>query len=355
MIFKRQSVKKAKNNSLRGNKAHLNLKNISFSFDKLILDNISIAINKGEIISFLGPSGSGKTTMLKLIAGLERPTTGNIYMNNKAISSKDMFVNIEKRKIGMVFQQAMLFPHLTIEDNVKFGLKKSKHNNERVSEVLDLVGLKSIKKRHPHTLSGGEAQRIALARALAPKPEILLLDEPFANLDASLRNELRLELKSILQKIGLTTIFVTHDQEEAFVFGDKICILHKGKMIQYDTPKNLYKNPNDAWVAQFIGQANLLNGKAKNKFVSTSVGQIPIQNKAIGQVNVMIRPENLELLTYGTWAIKKIDYYGHDTMYFLENDSGESIKVRALQEPSYSLGNKVGLVYSGQPTVAFKK
>ena len=154
MIFKRQSKQKTTNHSLRGNKAHLNLENISFSFDKLISDNISISINKGEIISFLGPSGSGKTTMLKLIAGLERPTTGNIYMDNKAISSKDMFVKIEKRKIGMVFEQAMLFPHLTIEENVKFGLKKSKYNNERVSEVLDLVGLKSIKKRHPHTLSG---------------------------------------------------------------------------------------------------------------------------------------------------------------------------------------------------------
>ena len=353
MIFRTKQVKKLRSAKLRGDSSHLRLKNISFSYKEPILKKVSLSINKGDILSIVGPSGSGKTTLLKLIAGLERPGSGSIYMNSEPISSKDMFVNIEKRRIGMVFQQAMLFPHLSIKENVKFGLKNKKFSDERVEEVLKLVDLIEMKDRHPHTLSGGEAQRIALARALAPNPEILLLDEPFANIDASLRASLRIDLRKILDKISLTTIFVTHDQEEAFVFGDKICIVNEGKVLQFDTPKNIYTQPNSKWIAEFLGQANLIAGKAKNKIVSTSIGEIPLRKKTLGKVNVMIRPENLELLPYGSWSIQSIEYYGHDTMYSLENDEKQLIKVRALQEPNYKIGNKVGIVYTGPPTVVF--
>jgi len=355
MIFRTKKNKNSTKLKLRSDSSHLRLKNISFNYDKAILDKISLSIDKGDILSIVGPSGSGKTTLLKLIAGLERPKNGNIYMNGEAISSKNMFVNIENRKIGMVFQQAMLFPHLTIEDNVKFGIKKRKFSDERVAEVLDLVELSHMKKRHPHTLSGGEAQRIALARALAPKPEILLLDEPFANIDASLRTALRADLRKILDKISLTTIFVTHDQEEAFVFGDKICIMNNGKILQFDTPTNIYRQPNSTWIAGFLGQANLIKGQAKNKIASTAIGEIPLSKKETGSVKVMIRPENLDLLAYGSWQIQNIEYYGHDTMYTLNNESKQSIRVRVLHEPIYKIGNKVGIVYTGPPTVVFTK
>tara|TARA_Y100001970_G_C14257561_1_gene876617 strand:- start:325 stop:1395 length:1071 start_codon:yes stop_codon:yes gene_type:complete len=355
MIFKNKKKSKSVKSKIRGDNSHLRLKNISFSYDKAILDKISLSVDKGDILSIVGPSGSGKTTLLKLIAGLERPKNGNIYMNGETISSKNMFVNIENRKIGMVFQQAMLFPHLTIADNVKFGIKKRKFSDERVAEVLDLVELSHMKKRHPHTLSGGEAQRIALARALAPKPEILLLDEPFANIDASLRTALRTDLRKILDKISLTTIFVTHDQEEAFVFGDKICIMNNGQILQFDTPTNIYRQPNSTWIAGFLGQANLITGQAKNKIASTVIGEIPLSKKETGSVKVMIRPENLDLLAYGSWQIQHIEYYGHDTMYTLENELKQSIRVRALQEPTYKIGSKVGIVYTGPPTVVFTK
>jgi len=355
MIFRTKKNKRSTKSRLRNDSSHLRLKNISFSYDKAILDKISLSIDKGDILSIVGPSGSGKTTLLKLIAGLERPKNGNIYMNGEPISSKNMFVNIENRKIGMVFQQAMLFPHLTIEDNVKFGIKKRKFSDDRVAEVLDLVELSHMKKRHPHTLSGGEAQRIALARALAPKPEILLLDEPFANIDASLRTALRADLRKILDKISLTTIFVTHDQEEAFVFGDKICIMNNGEILQFDTPTNIYRQPNSTWIAEFLGQANLVVGQAKNKIASTAIGEIPLSKKESGSVKVMIRPENLDLLAYGSWQIQNIEYYGHDAMYTLENDTKQSIRVRVLQEPIYKIGNKVGIVYTGPPTVVFPK
>ncbi|MDK2920229.1 MAG: iron(III) transport system ATP-binding protein [Candidatus Petromonas sp.] len=219
------------------------------------LKNFNLNIKKGETVSILGESGSGKSTILRLISGLEIPNSGIIKINNRLIVNDNTFVLPEKREIGMVFQDYALFPHMTVAQNIKFGLKKlsKKEKSKRLKEVLELVSLEKFEERYPYELSGGQQQRVALARALAPKPSLLLLDEPFSNLDATLQSKIRRELKKILNHTGITSIFVTHDKEDSRAIADKVVILKDGKIIQTGCPKNVLDNPLSGYVTEMLG------------------------------------------------------------------------------------------------------
>lgn len=239
---------------------YIELKNINKTFGNFkASDNVSFSIEKGKLIGLLGPSGSGKTTILKMIAGIEKQDSGSIYIDGKVVDD----LPPSERKIGFVFQNYALFPYMTVYDNLAYGLKVQKKDKayikKRVQELLELVGLPGLEKRYPDQLSGGQKQRIALARALAPNPELLLLDEPFAAIDAKVRKELRTWIRQMIDKIGITSIFVTHDQDEALEVADEIVITNEGRVEQTGTPADIYMSPKTPFVAQFIGQSALLD------------------------------------------------------------------------------------------------
>lgn len=221
----------------------------TFNRGKVIaLNNISFSLEKGKILAIVGESGSGKTTLIRLISGLDVVNKGKIALNNTVVSSENVFIEPQDRNVGMVFQDYALFPHLTVFDNIAYGISKNENKKERVQEVLKLVGLCDLEKRYPHELSGGQQQRIALARALAPKPELLILDEPFSNLDVILRNQLRKDIHSILKETKTTAIFVTHDIKDALTISDEMMVLQKGKMLQYGLTKEVHENPEKSYV-----------------------------------------------------------------------------------------------------------
>jgi len=285
---------------------HIRMINISKSFDKnKVLENFNLNIKKGEFITILGPSGCGKTTTLNLLAGFIFSEKGEIWIGDNEVSN----IPSHKRGASMVFQNYALFPHMTVYDNVAFGLKIRKLSKniivKKVDELLTLVGLEFIKykDRYPHQLSGGEQQRISLARALVIDPEILLLDEPLSNLDAKLRNNMRVEIKNIQEKLGITTIYVTHDQEEALALSDRIALLNNGEIEQIATPKQIYNSPNSKFVADFIGHSNFIIGKISeilqdkaiikifdNLDIHTDLSSFMKKNK---QVTLIIRDENI--------------------------------------------------------------
>ncbi len=264
-----------------------------------VLGPITLTVKKGELVAVLGPSGCGKTTLLRLIAGFERPDEGSIVIDERIVASRSQWVEPEDRQVGMVFQDYALFPHLTVAQNVSFGMRSS--DKGRVREFLQLVGLAGFEDRYPHELSGGEQQRVALARALAANPHVLLLDEPFSNLDADLRPKMRAELKILLQRLHCTTIFVTHDQEEAFELADRIAVLNAGRLEQIDTPEKLYREPATRFVAEFIGHADFLMGRARGNCIETALGCFAkpqsVPDGAI--VAVMFRPEEIEIFPIG--------------------------------------------------------
>lgn len=247
----------------------LTIDSLSKSFDKgknYALEDVSFSLKSGHVCAIVGESGSGKTTLVRLIAGLERPDHGTIVMNGIEIASLGKFVQPEKRKIGLVFQEYALFPHLTVLDNVLYGISKLKDKKKRAQEVLDLVGLEAMAKRYPHQLSGGQQQRVALARALAPEPSLLILDEPFSNLDTMLRTQLRDEVFDIIRKTGVTVLFVTHDTQDALSVADEILILQNGKVVQKDVAANLYVKPNTLYVASLFGSTVQINKSLQNVF-----------------------------------------------------------------------------------------
>ena len=228
-------------------------------------DDVSFGIEKGKLVGLLGPSGSGKTTILRMLAGLEKQDEGDVIIDGKNVNA----FTPDQRKIGFVFQSYALFPYMTVYDNIAYGLKVQKRDKKfiknRVHELLDLVGLPGVEKRYPNQLSGGQRQRIALARALAPQPEVLLLDEPFAAIDAKVRKELRTWLRETIDKVGITSIFVTHDQDEAIEIADEIIITNKGRIEQVGNPVEIYENPKTPFVAQFIGQSAVIKDFGKLK------------------------------------------------------------------------------------------
>ena len=259
------------------------------------VDGIDLSQERGHFLALLGPSGCGKTTTLRLIAGLEEPDAGSLEINGAMMADGNVFVPPERRRVGMVFQDYALFPHLDIAQNVAFGLPKGSHRPERVAEMLELVGLTGLERRHPHELSGGQQQRVALARALAPMPTLVLLDEPFSNMDAALRTRVRTEVRDILARAQTTAIFVTHDQAEAFSLADTVAVMFRGKVAQVGTPEELYRHPQTKEVAMFVGDTDILPGEAKDGRVACELGTLAAATHITGRVDVLIRPEMIEV------------------------------------------------------------
>lgn len=278
------------------------------------VDSVSLKIEQGEIIALLGESGSGKTTLLRLLAGFEQAHTGKLYVNGLAI----LDLPPEKRNIGMVFQDYALFPHMTVSKNVAYGISTAKTKYKTVKEVLELVGLEDFGSRFPHQLSGGQQQRVALARALATKPDVLLLDEPFSNLDEALKEQVRSDLKTILNKSGITAIFVTHDTRDALAVADRIAILKEGKLQQFSTPQELYEKPVNQYIAQYFGKINWLDASIQEGRIQTALGTFPIEEQLVQlkeNYQLGIRPEYISLSDGGAHDLTAIvtysKYFGH--------------------------------------------
>lgn len=302
----------------------LEIESLSKSFDKgksFALKNVSFQLKEGDVCALVGESGSGKTTLVRLIAGLETPEEGVIRLNKEVVSSIKNFVPPEKRKVGLVFQDYALFPHMTLFKNVLYGISKDKNKNERAKEVLDLVGLGEMKDRYPHQLSGGQQQRVALARALAPNPSLLILDEPFSNLDTMLRMQLRNEIFEIVKATGVTAIFVTHDTQDALAVADEILILQHGELIQKDGAANLYTKPNSIYVASLFGNTIQLSHELQSAF---KCPLNPECSHAIRNENFAINQE-CEHVTHA--RVIKRTFLGLDTQLLLRLDTGQKIAV----------------------------
>jgi iron(III) transport system ATP-binding protein len=321
------------------------LHNVSKSFGSTrAVAGVSLEITNGELFAVLGPSGCGKTTLLRLIAGFERPDGGTVEVGGREMAGERTFVQPEKRRIGMVFQDYALFPHLTVEGNVAFGLRRGDH--ARVRTTLELVGLQHKAARYPHELSGGERQRVALARALAPEPEIVMLDEPFSSLDATLRADLRREVELILREAGATTLLVTHDQEEALSLADRLAVMREGRLVQVGPPEEVYARPADRWAAQFVGEVNVVVGLTRGASVETELGffDVPGHDAAAdGTVHVAVRPEQLVLRadSAGNAEVVEREFRGHDVLYRVRHETGGMVLVQLPSVELYEVGQKV--------------
>lgn len=262
----------------------------------------------------------------------------------------------------MVFQDWALFPHLTVARNVAYGLPRNQAREDRVTEVLDLVDMGHLAHRKPDELSAGQAQRVALARALAPQPRLLLFDEPFSSLDAELRKQVRRDVTTLMRKVDMTAVFVTHDQEEAFVLGDTVAVMNGAEIVQVGSPADIYARPATPWVAGFVGDANLLAGQATGKRASTDVGEVPLRSEGVGPCRVLARPEHLVMTAGDAGEVVDVDFFGHDTTYRVRMNQGSGpvgssdsaeLMVRAMAAPQFSLGGRVDLSYEGPAAVVF--
>ncbi len=316
------------------------------------LDSCGLDVAEGETLVLLGPSGCGKTTLLRIIAGLETPDQGTITVDGELLSSANRAVRPERRRIGMVFQDAALFGHMSVAANVGYGLSRADVRAGRVAEALAMVDLSHLAHRRPHELSGGQAQRVALARALAPRPRILLFDEPFTGLDTTLRLRVRAEIVDLLQRVGVTSIFVTHDQEEAFVLGDRIAVMRDGQIRQVGTPAALYARPVDPWVAEFVGEANLLPATSAAGSAATVLGPVPVETSLFGHSRVLVRPEHIRVSPGGDAMVTSVDFYGHDCSYAVRA-GGCVVRVRAAGAPEVHVGDQVSLAYHGPRTTGY--
>jgi iron(III) transport system ATP-binding protein len=262
-----------------------------------VVSNVNLELARGDILALLGPSGGGKTTTLRLIAGFETPDSGTIEVEDDIVVGPNRLLPPEKRRVGMVFQDYALFPHMNVVNNVRFGLPKDEGRDKRVAELLDIVGLTNQALKWPHELSGGQQQRVALARALAPNPAVVLMDEPFSNLDAALRDMVRTEVKQILRNAKASAIFVTHDQDEAFGLADQVAIMLGSTVVQTGTPEQVYVAPINLDVARFLGEVDILDGEASRGWATCEIGRLQLQGSAdlTGPVKIAIRPESLRL------------------------------------------------------------
>ena len=308
-----------------------------------VLSDFNLDVWNGSIVGILGISGSGKTTALRLLAGFDKPDSGIIEMRDKVISSKETFMPPEERNIGMVFQDYALFPHLNVEKNIAFGLSRDEIKSGRLQEVLSMCNLEIYRNKFPQELSGGQQQRVSLARALAPKPEVILLDEPFTSLDAHMARDLREEVVSLLRQTETTALIVTHDQEEALSVCDVVSVLENGSVIQSATPQEIYLNPVSQTVANSVGDPNILKGFSVDGRVETSLGTFVTAYN--GALDVSIRPECIELLldSEGSYVVKECTFYGHDQVISFQNSKGEVFRARSLPNTIYEAGDKVNI------------
>jgi iron(III) transport system ATP-binding protein len=311
--------------------------------DVAAVADASLCVDRGGIVAVLGPSGCGKTTLLRLIAGFERPDAGTVEVAGRTVAGPGTWIPPEERRVGMVFQDYALFTHLTVAQNVGFGLQR-RTRAERVRELLSAVGLDGLDRRYPHELSGGQQQRVALARALAPAPELILLDEPWSNVDPFLRETLRGEVAEIIRSLDVTAVLVTHDREEAFSVADRIALMRDGTVVQEGTAEELYFAPESRWAAEFVGAANLLRGNIDNGVVRTPVGSFATNGAGGGEVEVLVRPELLELAPdpSGPAEVVAREFRGHDVLYRLRIDGVELVSQRPSNE-MVPLGARVSI------------
>ncbi len=321
---------------------YVELKNINKSYgDYKASDNVSFGIEKGKLVGLLGPSGSGKTTILRMLAGLETPDSGEIIIDGKVVND----VPASKRGVGLVFQSYALFRYMTVYDNIAFGLRvrkaDKKYIDERVRELVELIGLKGLEKRYPAQLSGGQRQRVAFARALAPNPQLLLLDEPFAAIDAKVRQELRTWLKDMITKLGVTSIFVTHDQDEAVEVADEIIITNKGRIEQSGTPLEIYRKPATPFTAEFFGQALFLDNYTKFHTFEEITGA----EKAIVRPEFVSMLKHNEFMKYKNSAshgiVERVAFRGDHIEVAVRSHNSVIIAKRGLDEASIEVGEEV--------------
>ncbi len=310
--------------------------------ERLAVDAVSLHLDAGELVAVLGPSGSGKSTLLRLIAGFETPDAGTVAIGGVPVAGDGVWVEPERRRVGLVPQGDSLFPHLTVGENVAFGVGR---DAQRVMEMLELVGLVDRVNSSPRELSGGERQRVALARALAPKPTLMLFDEPFSSLDAELRVRLRSEVSSVLRASGATTLWVTHDQEEALALADRVVLLRNGHVVQTATPTKLYWEPADAWTARFLGDLNVVPAAATASGVDTAIGVFGLSGSSTTGGTVGLRPESITMhrRADATAQIAGREFRGRDVLYEVTHPVLGTVRV---QRPSFELidvGDRVQL------------
>jgi iron(III) transport system ATP-binding protein len=318
-----------------------------------VLSDLDLDVPPGSLTAVLGLSGCGKTTLLRVIAGFERAQRGEVTLGGTILDDGGTYVPPERRGVGYVPQEGALFPHLSVEANVGFGLSRRERGGDTVRGLLEMVGIAALAKRMPHELSGGEQQRVALARALALKPQALLLDEPFSSLDASLRTQVREEVNGLLRGQGVTAVLVTHDQEEALSLADSVAVLRDGRIVQQGSPEDLYERPVDEGLARFLGAVNLIDAQLTDGTARTPLGSLPLREQAVrgrdGQGVVMVRPEQLEvrMREEGTGTDSGLDgrieecrYYGHDALLHIraDRDLAELLLARVQGEQALPVG-----------------
>ncbi len=355
----------------------ISVSGVAVSLDDIsVLRGVDLRSGPGEHLVVLGPSGCGKTTLLRVLAGLVRIDSGEIRLGGRAVAGPGLHVAPEQRKVGMVFQDWALFPHLSVAANVAYGLRRAQRaglSRQRaaslsrslarrrnpglaghVGELLEMVGIAALADRLPGSLSGGQQQRVALARALAPRPDVLLLDESFSSLDTNLRAELRNDVAALLRRLGITAVFVTHDQDEAFVLGDQVAVMNHGRIVQQATPAEIYARPADPWVARFVGDADIVTGEGRGDCALTCLGRVPLLADRSGPVDVLVRPEEVLLDHDGDAEVTSVEFYGHDALLTVRLADGSTLRSRTTGAPRHRLGDCVSVRHSGAAAPAFE-